>query len=233
MSNKDREDAATWTCACNYMNSGHVCTHCGKAKPEDRQASARRVARDLVWADYDKRIEFNNHDPDALEADILAALLAFPGGNAEPLAWRVVCADGSFDCPAHRHSCYTTESWSAIERDDLNASSHSCSPHRVEPLYAAPDAGEAGALREALEKYGDHGLCALTSADRGDDGCTCGWDEIRDALLAPGGRPVTDAGFTCAFCGRMHDGPQPVAEFCTKRPGDGKCLPGGRDEGGP
>jgi len=24
---------AVWTCACRYMNSGPICTHCGKLRP--------------------------------------------------------------------------------------------------------------------------------------------------------------------------------------------------------
>lgn len=178
----------------------------------DREAAARRVADEImsrkftggafVYGGPRSRQEFR----DALAA----ALLAFPGGDAESVAWRLTWM--VLGKPQHE---YTDNTYRAKNNN----------AETVTPLYAAPGAGEAGALRKALERIGQ--LC-IDHANQPPDlpGLIRDTKMIVDAALAPGGRPVADAGFTCAFCGRMYDGPQPVAEFCTKRPGDGKCLPG-------
>ncbi len=142
--------------------------------PEDRAAAARRadhyrqMARDWERGDCDERCALLSALVCAAD-DLTDTLLAIPGGDAEPVAWRVVYPDGERHLTEDAKQAAT---W--IDEAPSDAST-------VTLLY-----------------------------------------------VAPGGRPVTDAGFTCAFCGRMYDGPQPVAEFCTKRPGDGKCLPGGR-----
>ena len=157
--------------------------------PEDRAAAARRVARKIVdgkWVFLRAPIEQQGVARGALdkiEDEIAVALLAFPGGDAEPVAWRYHSTLKSFPSP-----------WKYVEREE------DCNPHKTyerQPLYTAPVAGEAGALRESLEAAKKrHRRCrtwkCLPCAERAVLEAQVKVADLRAALRPPSG--VTDAG---------------------------------------
>ncbi len=134
--------------------------------PENRASAARRVARETcrvrsnIWGRWAHLEKCTSCDA------IAAALLAFPGGDAEPVAWqttrlgartrpRIVEHIGGRKQEAERQAASINLNWPG-------------SGARAEPLYAAPGAGEAvrAAVSECIEIAAQ---CGGTTSDVAND----------------------------------------------------------------
>lgn len=182
---------------------------------EDRKAAARRAAREIidaiehvfgVCAFGGPFVETSRQVKIHVEGRITATLLAFPGRDAKPAAWRSF-SGGQWQYAATREDA---ERRLAGDHEPLYVTPVAGKPfesctngigerdfacdlplgHEPPCTNIAPGAGEAGALREALGKVLSE---RMTPCD--DEPEDCGhewqpWDCIRAALALDAGKEV-------------------------------------------
>lgn len=178
--------------------------------PEDRAAAARRVALEIAGACRCMAPVMIRRCSPCLQADaITAALLAFHGGDAEPVGYTVRPSDEreGWDVFGPPGSAGGTED--ARDEQEWVATFYSADALRA--FLAAPVAGEAVALREALSQIAGHlnDTRPETHDEHQPNSCAEWMEQLAHTALAPGGRPRCETcggsrknplGFPCPHC---------------------------------